>query len=125
MTSSQGRPLTREEVAAFGAELDELRSRIVADLGENDARYVRRIRDAVRWSALGGRALSFRGTLQTPWGRGPARSRARACASRREVGRTAAEGAEAGAAEGAAPAAQGLRDLPAAGRPVLRAGDGR
>src|SRR5439155_1169920 len=63
MTSSQARPLTREEVAAFGAELDELRSRIVADLGENDARYVRRIRDAVRWSELGGRALLFAGIL--------------------------------------------------------------
>ena len=70
MTSSQARPLTREEVAAFGAELDELRSRIVADLGENDARYVRRIRDAVRWSELGGRALLFAGILPPAWALG-------------------------------------------------------
>src|SRR2546428_11651310 len=70
MTSSQGRPLTREEVAAFGAERDELRSRIVADLGETDARRVRRIRDAVRWGALGGRALLFAGILPPAWALG-------------------------------------------------------
>src|SRR5437762_11717253 len=70
MTSSQGRPLTAEEVAAFGAEVDELRKRIVADLGENDARYVRRIRDAVRWSELGGRALLFAGILPPAWALG-------------------------------------------------------
>src|SRR5438094_9660818 len=70
MTSSQSRPLTREEVAAFAAEVDELRNRIVADLGENDARYVRRIRDAVRWSELVGRALLFAGILPPAWALG-------------------------------------------------------
>ena len=70
MTSYQSRPLTREEVAAFAAEVDELRNRIVADLGENDARYVRRIRDAVRWSELGGRALLFAGILPPAWALG-------------------------------------------------------
>src|SRR2546422_5928028 len=67
MTSSQSRPLTREEVAAFAAQLDELRNRIRAALGEDDARYVRRIRDAVRWSELGGRALLFAGILPPAW----------------------------------------------------------
>jgi fatty acid desaturase len=67
MTSSQGRPLTRSEIVAFGAEVDELRNRTVAALGENDARYVRRIRDAVRWSELGGRALLFAGILPPAW----------------------------------------------------------
>src|SRR5438093_424990 len=67
MTSSLGRPLSREEVAAFGAELDELRNRILAALGEDDARYVRRVRDAVRWSELGGRALLFAGILPPAW----------------------------------------------------------
>src|SRR5438067_13322921 len=70
MTSSQSRPLTREEVAAFAAEVDELRIRIVAELGENDARYVRRIRDAVRWSELGGRALLLDGLLPPAWALG-------------------------------------------------------
>src|SRR2546429_7395997 len=63
MTSSLSRPLSRQEAAAFGAELDELRNRVLAALGEDDARYVRRVRDAVRWSELGGRALLFAGIL--------------------------------------------------------------
>src|SRR5437667_11944146 len=67
MTSSLSRPLSREEVAAFGAELDELRNRILAVLGGADARYVRRVRDAVRWSELGGRALLFAGILPPAW----------------------------------------------------------
>src|SRR5438046_1309545 len=67
MTSSLSRPLSREEVAAFGAKLDELRNRVLAALGEDDARYVRRVRDAVRWSELGGRALLFAGILPPAW----------------------------------------------------------
>src|SRR5882724_9250128 len=67
MTSSLSRPLSREEVAAFGAELDELRNHVLAALGKDDARYVRRIRDAVRWSELGGRALLFAGILPPAW----------------------------------------------------------
>src|SRR2546422_5378929 len=55
-------------------------------------------------------------------GRGIARSRARARASRREVARTDPEGAAPRAAQGASPAAQGLCDLPAAGGAVLPAG---
>jgi fatty acid desaturase len=67
MTSSLNRPLSREEATAFGAELDELRDRILAALGENDARYVRRVRDAVRWSELGGRALLLAGMVPPAW----------------------------------------------------------
>ena len=67
MTPSLSRPLSRQEVAAFGAELDELRNRVLAVLGEDDARYVRRVRDAVRWSELGGRALLFAGILPPAW----------------------------------------------------------
>jgi linoleoyl-CoA desaturase len=68
MTStSLSRPLTRREITAFGAEVEALRDRILADLGETDARYVRRIRDAVRWSELGGRALLFAGILPPAW----------------------------------------------------------
>src|SRR3989449_4787430 len=58
-------------------------------------------------------------------GRGIARPRARARASRREVARTDPEGAAPRAAQGASPAAQGLCDLPAAGWSVLPPGAGR
>src|SRR5256712_4595483 len=67
MTSSLSRPLSREEVAACGGELDELPHRILAVGGEVDAGYVRRVRDALRWSELGGRALLFPGVLPPAW----------------------------------------------------------
>jgi hypothetical protein len=46
------RELSVEEMNAFGAELDALRQRTLADLGEADARYIRRIRAAVRFLLL-------------------------------------------------------------------------
>ncbi|HEX5089089.1 MAG TPA: hypothetical protein VFV89_14875, partial [Nocardioides sp.] len=35
--------LTPEQLEEFGAELDAIRQRIVADLGEEDAAYIRKI----------------------------------------------------------------------------------
>jgi len=35
--------LTPEQAEAFGRELDALKARVVADLGERDAAYIRRI----------------------------------------------------------------------------------
>ncbi len=55
------RTLTSAELTAFGAELDQLRQRTVADLGERDARYIRRIRTSVRLIELAGRLLLFAG----------------------------------------------------------------
>ena len=67
MSTPYSRRLSREEVAAFGAELDALRARIVADLGEPDARYIRRIRDAVRYSEFAGRGLLMAGLFPPAW----------------------------------------------------------
>lgn len=64
---SRSRPLTEQELAAFGEELDALRARIIADLGEADARYIRAVRDAVRWSELAGRLLLFAGIVPPAW----------------------------------------------------------
>jgi NADPH-dependent stearoyl-CoA 9-desaturase len=64
---SRSRPLTGEELVAFGEELDALRTRIVADLGETDARYIRSVRDAVRWTELGGRLLLLAGVVPPAW----------------------------------------------------------
>lgn len=47
-TASLHRTLNAEEIERFGAEIDALRARTVADLGERDARYIRRIYKAVR-----------------------------------------------------------------------------
>ena len=55
------RPLTPDELQAFGAELDQLRQHTVATLGERDARYIRRIRSSVRLTGLAGRIMLFAG----------------------------------------------------------------
>ena len=49
--------LTPEQADAFGRELDALKERVIADLGERDATYIRRIIKAQRAFELGGRAL--------------------------------------------------------------------
>ena len=67
MSKPYSRRLGREEVAAFGAELDALRARIVAELGEPDARYIRRIRDTVRYSEFAGRVLLLAGLFPPAW----------------------------------------------------------
>ena len=38
-----GTRLTRSQVEAFGREIDALREEIMNDLGEADARYIRRL----------------------------------------------------------------------------------
>ncbi|MGL5985620.1 MAG: fatty acid desaturase family protein, partial [Burkholderiales bacterium] len=55
------RTLTASEIDAFGAELDQLRHRTVATLGERDATYIRRIRTSVRITELAGRLMLFAG----------------------------------------------------------------
>ncbi len=61
------RPLTRAEQDQFGAELDALRERILAQLGERDARYIRRIVAAVRVTEALGRGLLMFGLFPPTW----------------------------------------------------------
>ncbi|MGL4317665.1 MAG: fatty acid desaturase family protein [Pseudomonas sp.] len=61
------RELTPAELDAFGAELDALRKRTLADLGEADARYIRRVRSAVRLCCWSGRALLMLGWFPPTW----------------------------------------------------------
>ncbi|HUS23334.1 MAG TPA: acyl-CoA desaturase [Candidatus Binatia bacterium] len=49
--------LTRDQVDALQGELDALRNEVVADLGERDARYIRRTVRGARASAIAGRSL--------------------------------------------------------------------
>lgn len=67
MSRVVNRPLSPEELQQFGVELDALRARIVADLGEQDARYIRNIVKAVRYSEAAGRALLFAGLFPPAW----------------------------------------------------------
>lgn len=57
MSKPTSRVLSGAELARFGAEIDALRARTVADLGERDARYIRNVYKAVRYSEILGRAL--------------------------------------------------------------------
>lgn len=57
MSKPTSRVLSGDELERFGAEIDALRARTVADLGERDARYIRNVYKAVRYSEILGRAL--------------------------------------------------------------------
>ncbi len=63
MTAPRNRALTPAELDRFGAELDALRARTVATLGERDARYLRRIIKAVRYIGFSGRVILFAAAL--------------------------------------------------------------
>src|SRR5690554_39957 len=63
----QNRTLSTDELNQFGAELDALRARVQADLGEEDARYIRRIVKAVRYTEAAGRVLLFAGAFPPAW----------------------------------------------------------
>ena len=59
--------LTPEQAEAFGRELDAIKERVMADLGEEDADYIRRVIKAQRALELSGRALLFAGFLPPAW----------------------------------------------------------
>ena len=51
--------MTADQLEAFGAELDAIRERVIADLGERDADYIRGMVKAQRGLEIGGRAMLF------------------------------------------------------------------
>jgi fatty acid desaturase len=59
--------LTPEQLEAFGQELDAIRARVVADLGERDADYINKVIRAQRGLETAGRALLFVGFLPPAW----------------------------------------------------------
>lgn len=59
--------LTPEQTEAFGAEMDALRQRLVADLGAEDAKYIHRVVDLQRRLEVLGRSLLFAGFLPPAW----------------------------------------------------------
>src|SRR3954463_651053 len=59
--------LTPEQLDAFGAELDAIRERVIADRGENDVAYMKRVIKVQRGLEVGGRALLFAGVLPPAW----------------------------------------------------------
>jgi fatty acid desaturase len=59
--------LTADQTEAFGAEMDAIRQRVLDDLGERDADYIRRIIRAQRGLEVGGRGLLFLSFLPPAW----------------------------------------------------------
>jgi fatty acid desaturase len=67
MTTTTRPELTDEQLDALGRELDELRNRTMADLGERDADYIRNVIKAQRGLEIGGRLLLEFGFLPPAW----------------------------------------------------------
>jgi fatty acid desaturase len=59
--------LTDEQIDAFGAELDAIRARVVADLGETDADYIRTMIKTQRGLEVAGRGMLMLGFLPPFW----------------------------------------------------------
>ncbi|MFD0724152.1 fatty acid desaturase family protein [Lysobacter brunescens] len=63
MATPRNRPLGADELERFGAELDALRERVTATIGQADADYIRRIHASVRWTGIAGRVLIGAGAI--------------------------------------------------------------
>jgi linoleoyl-CoA desaturase len=59
--------LSRQQIEAFGAELDAIRNEVAADLGERDAAHIRGIVRGARTSAILGRSLLMFGFGPVSW----------------------------------------------------------
>jgi linoleoyl-CoA desaturase len=71
-TGAANLPLSRSAIEAIEDELDALRAEIVADLGADDAAYVRRMIRLARASAIAGRSLLMLGVDPVSWALGVA-----------------------------------------------------
>jgi fatty acid desaturase len=67
MSTTNMPELTPEQIESFGTELDAIRRRVVADLGERDAGYIRKVIRAQRGLEVTGRALMFAGFFPPAW----------------------------------------------------------
>ena len=59
--------LTPEQIDSFGEELDAIRQRVLADRGEHDANYIRRVIRAQRGLEAAGRGLLWAGVFPPAW----------------------------------------------------------
>ncbi len=60
---SVNRALTADELERFGHELDAVRARTAATLGQRDADYIRAVVAGVRWTGFAGRLLLWGGAV--------------------------------------------------------------
>ncbi|MBL0030355.1 MAG: acyl-CoA desaturase [Rhodanobacteraceae bacterium] len=67
MTRAANRVLSNAELDDFARELDALRTRTVATLGQADADYIRAVIRAIRYCGLGGRVLLIASAIVSFW----------------------------------------------------------
>ncbi|MCW4356036.1 acyl-CoA desaturase [Hoyosella sp. YIM 151337] len=67
MSANDLKKLSPEQIEAFGKEMDALRARVVADLGERDAEYIRGVVSLQKKLEVAGRGLLFLGFLPPAW----------------------------------------------------------
>ncbi len=70
MSKTKAVRLSEQQLDAFGAELDALHTRTMADVGKVDADYIRKVVRWVRYTGFGGRALLMVGAIGgafVPW----------------------------------------------------------
>jgi fatty acid desaturase len=84
--------MTPEMAEGFGRELDAIRERVLADLGERDATYIRRVIKAQRGLEMGGRALLFAGIFPPAWLAGTAMLAASKILDNMEIGHNVMHG---------------------------------
>jgi NADPH-dependent stearoyl-CoA 9-desaturase len=60
-------PLTPAQIESFGEELDAIRQRVLADRGESDANYIRKVIRAQRGLEVAGRGLLWAGVFPPAW----------------------------------------------------------
>ncbi|SDB89585.1 fatty acid desaturase family protein [Acinetobacter boissieri] len=63
----KNRELSEAELESLAAELDAIKQDVLDDLGEKDAKYMRRVYSTVRYSSIAGRALLFAGWFPPAW----------------------------------------------------------
>jgi fatty acid desaturase len=65
--STPASKLTRDQLEAFGREIDAIRARVIADLGQRDADYINRVIRTQRGLEVAGRGLLFLSLLPPAW----------------------------------------------------------
>ena len=63
----KNRELSKTELDELAKELDAIKQEVLDDLGEQDAKYIRKIYSAVRYTGIAGRALLFAGWFPPAW----------------------------------------------------------
>lgn len=68
--TTRSRPMSPDELEAFGVALDTLHDEVRSSLGEADATYIRNVRATVRYTEAAGRGLLFLSFLPPAWAAG-------------------------------------------------------